>query len=128
MDFGEIYKNISWETGKNVQEKPSKQSAALRRYAEKGKKQMDPAEFQTLTFGLDQAQIGKLAGVSLATVRRWMAGATPIPYAVQQLFRLRSYGVVGEDWEGWRFGTDGLLYHPFWRRGFTGREAGRHVV
>lgn len=80
--------------------KPSKQSAALRRYAEKGKKQMDPAEFQTLTFGLDQAQIGKLAGVSLATVRRWMAGSTPISYAVQHLFRLRSYGVVGEDLAG----------------------------
>lgn len=41
----------------------TKQSAAFRRYAEKGKKQMDQAEFQTLTFGLDQAQIGKLAGM-----------------------------------------------------------------
>lgn len=51
-----------------------------------------------------------------------MSGTTPIPYAVQQMFRLREHGVVGKDWEGWRFGSDGLLYHPHWRRGFTGHE------
>lgn len=102
--------------------KPSKQAATLRRHAEKCKKYMGPEEFQSLTFGLDQEQIGDLAGVTVPTVRRWLSGYTPIPYAVQQLFRLRCCGVVGKDWEGWRFGPDGLLYHPFWRRGFTGRD------
>lgn len=105
-----------------MKKKPSKQVAALRRHAEKCKKYMSPDEFSTLTFGLDQVQIGELAGVSAATVRRWLSGATPIPYAVQQLLQLRCRGVVGKDWEGWRFGPDGLLYHPSWRRGFTGHE------
>ena len=122
MDLRETYKNNSWVKRKIMKKKPSKQAAAISRHAEKCKKYMDPAEFQTLTFGLDQEQIGDLAGVTAGTVRRWMAGDTPIPYAVQQLFRLRCCGVVGKDWEDWRFGPDGLLYHPSWRRGFTGRD------
>lgn len=105
-----------------MKKKLSKQAAAIRRHAEKCKKHMDPEEFLTLTFGLDLENIGDLAGVTAGTVRRWLSGSTPIPYAVQQLFRLRCCGVVGKDWEGWRFGPDGLLYHPTWRRGFTGRD------
>ncbi|MFA7239885.1 MAG: hypothetical protein WC091_07210 [Sulfuricellaceae bacterium] len=42
--------------------------------------------------------------------------------AVQQLFKLRQNGVIGKEWKDWKIGTDGLLYHPFWRRGFTGHE------
>lgn len=105
-----------------MKKKLSKLAAASRRHAEKCKKHMDPEEFLTLTFGLDLENIGDLAGVTAGTVRRWLAGSTPIPYAVQQLFRLRCCGVIGKDWEGWRFGPDGLLYHPSWRRGFTGRD------
>lgn len=122
MDLRETYKNNSWVRRKIMKKKPSKQAAILRRHVEKCKKYMDPEEFQTLTFGLDQEEIGDLAGVTAGTVRRWMAGSAPIPYAVQQLFRLRCCGVIGKDWEGWRFGTDGLLYHPSWRRGFTGLD------
>lgn len=66
--------------------------------------------------------MAEIAGVNPATVRRWLAGSSPIPYAVAQLFRLRCRGVIGPEWEDWAFGADGLLYHPFWRRGFTGRE------
>lgn len=105
-----------------MKKKPSKQAELVRRHAEKCKKYMSPDEFLTLTFGLDSENIAELTGVTGSTVRRWISGATPIPYAVQQLFRLRCCGVVGKDWDGWRFGTDGLLYHPSWRRGFTGHE------
>lgn len=105
-----------------MKKKPSKQVAAIRRHAEKCKKYMSPDEFSTLTFGIDQGNIAELTGVTGSTVRRWLSGDTPIPYAVQQLFRLRCCGVVGKDWEGWRFGQDGLLYHPTWRRGFTGHD------
>ncbi|MDD5328906.1 MAG: hypothetical protein PHX38_02800 [Sulfuricella sp.] len=83
---------------------------------------VDPDEFQSLTFGTSVDQVAEIAGVSPGTVRRWLAGSSPIPYAVAQLFRLRCRGLVGPDWEDWRFGADGLLYHPQWRRGFTGRE------
>ncbi len=83
---------------------------------------VDPAELRSLTFGLSVEEISELCGVSACTVRRWLAEASPIPYAVAQLFRLRARGVVGPEWEDWRFGTDGLLYHPQWRRGFTGRD------
>lgn len=105
-----------------MKKKPSKRQVLMKRHAEKRKKYMSPDEFSTLIFGLGQEQIGELAGVTSGTVRRWLSGSTPIPYAVQQLFRLRCFGVVGKDWEGWRFGTDGLLYHSTWRRGFTGHE------
>lgn len=105
-----------------MKKKPSKRQVLLQRHAEKCKKYMSPDEFLTLTFGLDQEKIAELSGFSLGTIRRWMSGASPIPYAVQQLFRLRCCGVVGKDWEGWRFGADGLLYHPTWRRGFTGHD------
>lgn len=106
----------------NNEKKPSKQAVILRRHAEKCKKYMGPDEFYPLVSGLTNDQIAELSGVTVGTVRRWLAGATPIPYAVQQLFRLRTHGVVGKDWEGWRVGSDGLLYHPFWRRGFNGHE------
>ena len=105
-----------------MKKKRLKQAEILRRHAEKCKKYMGPDEFPGLISGLKAEQVGELVGVTVGTVRRWLAGATPIPYAVQQLFRLRCCGVVGKDWEGWRFGSDGLLYHPFWRRGFTGHE------
>lgn len=29
---------------------------------------------------------------------------------------------LGKNWEGWRFGEDGLLYCPMWRRGFDPHE------
>lgn len=105
-----------------MKKKLSNRRALLKRHAEKCKKYMEPDEFLSLTFGLDHENIGELVGVTVPTVRRWLSGAIAIPYAVQQLFRLRCCGVVGKDWEGWRFGTDGLLYHPTWRRGFTGRD------
>lgn len=30
--------------------------------------------------------------------------------------------IAGDAWRDWTIGADGLLYHPTWRRGFTGHE------
>ncbi len=83
---------------------------------------MSVEEFQSLTFGTKINAIAELTGYSESTVRRWLTGEFPIPFLVQQFFRLRRNGVIGKEWENWSFGSDGLLYHPFWRRGFTGHE------
>ncbi len=43
-----------------------------------------------------------------------------------RLMRLRMDGDLsalgGKHWQGYRFGADGLFYHPAWRRGFTPGE------
>lgn len=79
-------------------------------------------EFQDLTYSTPLNEIAELCGVTVGHARRWLSGSVPVPFAVAQLFRLRSRGVIGSEWDGWAFGTDGLLYHPQWRRGFTGHE------
>lgn len=83
---------------------------------------MSGEEFCALTFGLSVEEISALLGYSPSTVRRWQTEKWDIPFVVQQFLRQRIDRLVGVEWDGWRFGSDGLLYHPFWRRGFSGRE------
>lgn len=94
----------------------------MRKYNEKCRRFMPIEEFRSLTFGMKMEQIAELSGYSCSTVRRWFTEKMPVPYTVQQLFKLRRNGVIGKEWQDWKFGSDGLLYHPFWRRGFTGQE------
>lgn len=72
-----------------------------------------------LLFG-DAALIAEYLGVSVKTVQRWKAGK-PMPAAAFKLMQLRYgdlSGLLGKDWEGYTFGTDGKLYVPGWRGGF----------
>lgn len=94
----------------------------MRKYDEKCRRFMPIEEFRSLTFGMKVEQIAELSGYSCSTVRRWFTEKMPVPFTVQQLFKLRRNSVIGKEWENWKFGSDGLLYHPFWRRGFTGIE------
>lgn len=102
---------------KKISEK--KKLAAWKRKVEKF---VDIEEFRSLTFGLSVDQVADLTGYHPTSVRKWYVGSAPVPFCVFQLFSLRRNGVLGKDWENWRFGSDGLLYHPFWRRGFNGHE------
>lgn len=94
----------------------------MRKHDEKCRRFMSIEDFKKLTFGTTIEQIAELSGYSESSVRRWFTEKMPIPYTVQQLFKLRQNGVIGKEWENWKIGTDGLLYHPQWRRGFNGRE------
>lgn len=83
---------------------------------------MDASEFSAMVGGTPAAALAKFFEVDQRTVRRWKAGEVPIPGAVARLARLR-YGqdaaaLLGDDWEGFRFGVDGQLYVPGWRGGF----------
>lgn len=61
-------------------------------------------------------------------MRRWKPGESPIPLAVARLARLRyasgelitgdASALLGKDWRGFRFGSDGKLYIEGWRGGF----------
>jgi hypothetical protein len=93
----------------------------MRKHEEKCRRFMPIEDFRSLTFGMKAEQIAELSGYSLSTVNRWFAEKMPIPFTVQQLFKLRQNKVIGKEWKDWKFGSDGLLY-PFRRRGFNGRE------
>ena len=71
-------------------------------------------------------ELARLAGVERSTAHRWKTRKSKIPAAVVRLVALRVLGdvaaLLGQDWRGWRFGRDGLLYAPGWRRGFTPGE------
>lgn len=72
-----------------------------------------------LLFG-DAAPIADYLGVSIATVKRWQAGA-PMPAPAFKLLQLRYgdlSGIIGKQWAGFTFGTDEKLYLPGWRGGF----------
>lgn len=75
---------------------------------------------------LFDSEIIRLTGVHRATISRWRRGLSRVPRAVERLLRLFAEGdaeaLLGRSWRGWRFGRDGLLYHPQWRTGFTGGE------
>lgn len=98
------------------------QKELLKRHREKCRLHVELEEFQSLTFGLTTAQINELTGYHPTTIRKWFAGSASVPFVVAQFFRVRSRGVIGKHWENWHFGSDGLLYHPQWRRGFDGYE------
>jgi hypothetical protein len=71
-------------------------------------------------------ELAALARVNRTTATRWKNGTSRVPYAVVQLVRLMILGeadaLLGAHWRGWRFGRDGLLYGPAWRRGFSSGE------
>ncbi|MCL4315630.1 MAG: hypothetical protein M1527_01990 [Gammaproteobacteria bacterium] len=75
---------------------------------------------------LFDAEILDLTGVNRSTLSRWRRGLSRIPRAAARLLTLYATGdaeaLLGRAWRGWRFGRDGLLYHPCWRRGFTSGE------
>lgn len=76
-----------------------------------------------LLFG-DPAPIAEFLGVTIATVKRWQAGA-PMPTAAFKLMQLKYgdlSGLIGKQWEGFSFGTDGKLYLPCWRGGFSAAD------
>ncbi len=76
-----------------------------------------------LLFG-DAATIADYLGVSVKTVKRWQSGQ-PMPAAHFKLLQLRYgdlSGLLGSDWSGFRVGVDGLLYHPFFKVGFSAHE------
>ncbi|HLP99272.1 MAG TPA: hypothetical protein VK149_12595 [Sideroxyarcus sp.] len=61
--------------------------------------------------------------VSPATFRRWKTGQSRIPHSAIIAMRLHFEGDLsalgGEQWEHFRFGSDGLLYLPGWKYGWT---------
>ena len=71
-------------------------------------------------------ELARLARVDPSTASRWKTRKSRLPGAVAQLVRLRILGdvaaLLGKAWAGWRFGRDGLLYAPGWRRGFEPDE------
>lgn len=77
-------------------------------------------------FGISAAELAALAHVNRTTAARWKSGASRVPAAVLALVRTRVFGdaaaLLGPAWTGWRFGRDGLLYAPAWRRGFSPGE------
>lgn len=76
-----------------------------------------------LLFGSAQS-IADYLGVSVRTVKRWKDGH-PLPTTCRRLLQLRYgdlSGLLGSDWQGFTFGQDGLLYHPFFKYGFSADE------
>lgn len=75
---------------------------------------------------LFDAEILDLTGVNRSTLSRWRRGLSRIPRAAARLLTLYATGdveaLLGRAWRGWRFGRDGLLYHPYWRQGFAPGE------
>jgi hypothetical protein len=71
-------------------------------------------------------ELRQLARVDRTTALRWKRGQSRVPQAVLTLLRLYVDGdaaaLLGDAWRGWRFGRDGLLYAPGWRRGFSPAE------
>lgn len=76
-----------------------------------------------LLFGCPES-IAQDLDVAVKTVQRWKAGATPSP-AMMKLLRMRYgdiAGLLGDDWQGFHFGRDGLLYLPGWKYGWNPHE------
>lgn len=72
-----------------------------------------------LLFGAPEP-IADYLGVTVATVKRWKAGA-PMPTAAFKLMQVRHgdlSGLIGKEWQGFSFGKDEKLYLPGWRGGF----------
>jgi hypothetical protein len=86
---------------------------------------MKAEEFRDLIAGTPDNMLYRYLGIGASTFRRYKTGGAPIPIPVEKLLRLRlgDLSVLGgRDWEGFRFGVDGLFYHPFWKKGFTPEE------
>lgn len=84
---------------------------------------IDTNDLSELLYGAPEV-IAKDIGVCVNTVRRWKTGKQ-VPKPMLKLLKMRYgdlTGLLGEDWKGFHFGTDGLFYHPFWRKGFTANE------
>lgn len=80
-------------------------------------------DLHNLLFG-DPRHLAEYLDVDVRTVRRWQAGKTPPPPIIK-LLRMRLgdiSGLLGANWEGFHFGRDGLLYHPFYKYGFSAAE------
>lgn len=79
-------------------------------------------EFCALVGGATANELAEYFDTDPRTVRRWKSGDTPIPGAVARLTRMRytddASALLGKEWEGYRFGSDGQLYVPGWRGGF----------
>lgn len=85
--------------------------------------QLNTHDIKDLLWGNPQHIAADLA-VTVRTVQRWQAGQQPPP-AMVKLLRMRYgdlAGLLGTDWEGFCFGRDGLLYHPFYKYGFAPGE------
>jgi len=84
---------------------------------------MDPGRYSPL---LSIGELFALARVDRTTALRWKRGRTRCPAAVLTLVRFRIEGdaaaLLGDAWQGWRIGRDGLFYAPNWRRGFSAGE------
>lgn len=87
---------------------------------------MQADEFREIVPGND-AVLAEYFGVTQRTVRRWKSGDAPIPLSVAKLARLRystgertgdASALLGQDWTGFRFGSDGKFYLDGWRGGF----------
>lgn len=83
---------------------------------------MNHTEFCDLIAGVPAAALCDYFEVNPRTLRRWKSGDAAIPGAVARLARLRYAGdvagLLGKEWEGFRFGSDGQLYIDCWRGGF----------
>lgn len=64
--------------------------------------------------GISRAE--RLLDVHRTTIHRWLAGTIQPPVTVLYTLRADVYGqlpnMTNKDWEGWRFGNDGMLYSP----------------
>lgn len=80
-----------------------------------------PSEY---LFGDDRLS-AEFYGVHVRTIKNWKR-TNHAPLMALRLMRLRMDGDLsalgGKAWHGFRFGRDGLFYHPAWRRGFTPGE------
>jgi hypothetical protein len=79
-------------------------------------------EFSELVHGVSAEVLAEYFDVDPRTVRRWKSGEVEIPGAVARLTRMRytddAAALLGKEWAGYRFGSDGKLYVPGWRGGF----------
>lgn len=75
--------------------------------------------------------LARMTGYSARTINNWLTARSPTPRVVINYLRLRAgdLGAASEDWDGWRIGTDGLMYSPEdWRMSPYNVRAGHFLI
>jgi len=81
-------------------------------------------DLHNLLFG-DPRLIAADLEVSVRSVKNWQQDKTTPPPAMIKLLRIRYGdlgGLLGQEWNGFHFGRDGLFYHPDFKYGFAPGE------
>ncbi len=69
----------------------------------------------------DPVQVAAFLDITPRQLNNYRTGKTPLPGITRRLLQLRMDGdlaaLMGDRWEGFRIGRDGLLYVPGWANG-----------